>query len=148
MTTEERLERLEQESDCKTNLIMYQQVNMQGQAAMKAALLINGGASVAMLAFISTAMNNSTPIPLLSKLGYSMLMFTGGVLLAAVALGVTYSTGLANIRYIKKSGKQLLCFMILLNGIAIGLVVIGYGLFITGSWNAYKAFMNHFVACS
>lgn len=126
---------------CKTemlgNAVTYQQVNMQGQGAMKAALLINGGASVAMLAFIGTAMNNCTENLLLQKLCFSMLMFIIGVLSVAVAFGVTYLAGLVN----AKEKVQLWLWWIL-NTIAIILVVIGYGLFITGSMNAYCAFTN------
>ena len=117
--------------------VIYQQVNIQGQAAMKSALLINGGASVAMLAFIGTTINNDTDSLLLLKLCFSMLMFVGGVLSAAVASGVTYLAGLVN-------SKETVTLWLwwTLNIIAIILVVIGYELFIVGSLNAYCAFTN------
>lgn len=117
--------------------VVYQQVNMQGQAAMKAALLINGGASVAMLAFIGTAMNNSTDNLLLLKLCSSMRMFIAGVLGVAFASGVTYLAGLVN-------SKETVTLWLwwTLNIIAIILVVIGYVLFAAGSLNAYCAFTN------
>ncbi len=117
--------------------IVYQQVNMQGQGAMKAALLINGGASVAMLAFIGTAMNNGTDNLLLLKLCSSMRMFIIGVLSVAVASGVTYLAGLVN-------SKETVTLWLwwTLNIIAIILVVIGYVLFAAGSLNAYCAFTN------
>ena len=117
--------------------VIYQQVNIQGQAAMKSALLINGGASVAMLAFIGTTINNDTDSLLLLKLCVSMLMFVGGVLSAAVASGVTYLAGLVN-------SKETVTLWLwwTLNIIAIILVVIGYELFIVGSLNAYCAFTN------
>jgi hypothetical protein len=115
--------------------VVYQEVNMQGQADMKAALLINGGASVAMLAFIGTAMNNGTESCLLSKLCFSMLMFIAGVLSIAFAFGVTYLSGVAY------SEEKIKLSSILVT-IATILVVIGYVLFIIGSLNAYCAFTN------
>ena len=115
--------------------VFYQQVNMQGQAAIKAALLINGGASVAMLAFIGTAINNGTDCALLLKLCSSMRMFIFGVLSVAVASGVTYLAGFVNSR-----GKITL--WLVLNIIAVILVVIGYILFAKGSLNAYHAFTS------
>ena len=126
------------------NSVIYQQVNMQGQAAMKAALMINGGASVAMLAFIGTAMNNIANNSLLSKLCCSLLMFIFGVLSAAVAFGVTYLAGFAFIRENTEgqSDKNIFKRWKTWNNIAIWLVVIGYVLFLIGSLNAYFAFKN------
>ena len=117
--------------------VVYQQVNMQGQTAMKSALLINGGASVAMLAFIGTAMNNGTDNLLLLKLCSSMRMFIIGVLSVAVASGITYLAGLVN-------SKETVTLWLwwTLNIIAIILVVIGYVLFAAGSLNAYCAFTS------
>jgi len=117
--------------------VVYQQVNMQGQTAMKAALLINGGASVAILAFIGTAMNNGTDNLLLLKLCSSMRMFIIGVLSVAVASGVTYLAGLVN-------SKETVTLWLwwTLNIVAIILVVIGYVLFAAGSLNAYCAFTS------
>jgi hypothetical protein len=124
--------------------VFYQQVNMQGQAAMKSALLINGGASVAMLAFIGTAMNNDTNKILLLKLCFSMAVFIAGVLAVAVASGVTYLGGLAvsSENDTDQSDKKTLKLWPILNTIAIILVVIGYILFFAGSLNAYCAFTS------
>ena len=131
-------------TEIQHNLVVYQEVNMQGQAAMKAALLINGGASVAILAFIGTAMNNSTESFLLLKLCFSMLMFIAGVLSGAFAFGVTYLAGLAdsNDSGIAQSNKKPFNWWPILNTIAIILVIIAYILFIMGSLNAYCAFTN------
>jgi len=125
-------------------MIRYQQVNMQGQAAMKAALLINGGASVAMLAFIGTATNNGMDSSLLLKLCFSMVMFIAGVLAVAVASGVTYLAGLtvSSENDTDQSDKKTLKLWPILNTIAIILVVIGYVLFAAGSLNAYCAFTS------
>ncbi|RKY07309.1 MAG: hypothetical protein DRP56_05895 [Planctomycetota bacterium] len=123
--------------------VVYQQVNAQGQAAMKSALLINGGASVAMLAFIGTAMNNGTDDTMLLKLCFSMLMFVAGTLSVAMACGVTYLGGLADSATNdteEQSGKKTFNWWPILNAIAIILVVISYILFAAGSLNAHCAF--------
>jgi hypothetical protein len=131
-------------TDIQCSMIMYQQVNMQGQAAMKAALLINGGASVAVLAFIGTAMNNDANSLLLLKLCFSMLMFIAGVLSVAFSFGVSYFAGFADARGTEAdhSGKKTFKWWPILNIIAIILVVIGYMFFIAGSLNAFCAFTN------
>lgn len=128
--------------------MVFQQINMQGQAAIKAALMINGGASVAMLAFIGTALNNGTDSILLLKLCFSMAVFIAGVLSVAVASGVTYLTGLVNgfIVYTdhldKKKSSSWIMWGWIINAVAIILVIIGYVLFAIGSINAYCAFTN------
>jgi len=133
-------------TDTQCSMIRYQQVNMQGQAAMKAALLINGGASVAVLAFIGTAMNNDTNSLLLLKLCSSMLMFIAGVLSVAFAIGVSYLAGFADARETEtdtdQSGKKTFRLWSILNTVAIILVVFGYMWFIAGSLNTYCAFRN------
>jgi len=132
--------------DTQCSMIKYQQVNMQGQAAMKAAFLINGGASVAVLAFIGTAMNNDTNSLLLLKLCFSMIMFIAGVLSVAFASGVTYLAGFADASETEtdtvQSGKKTFKWWPIMNTIAIILVVIGYVLFAAGSLNAYCAFTS------
>jgi hypothetical protein len=131
-------------TDTQCLMIRYQQVNMQGQAAIKAAFLINGGAAVTMLAFIGTAMNNDADGLLLSKLCSSMLMFIVGVISVAFAGGVVYLSGLATggESEADQSGKKAFRRWSILNTVAIILVVVGYMLFIAGSLNAYCAFRN------
>jgi len=122
--------------------IVYQQVNMQGQAAMKAALLINGGAAVAMLAFIGTAINKGTVNPLLYKFCSSMMMFIFGVLSGALAFGVTYIAGLVNASIIADHSAKKIVIWWIINSIAIIFTVFAYVLFVAGSLNAYCAFTN------
>ena len=77
-----------------SDLVTYQQVNMQGQGALKASLLINGGASVALLAFIGTAIGKPMENSLLLTLSLSMLLFIIATFLSAMACGATYLSGL------------------------------------------------------
>ncbi len=143
------LETLKVDTQC--SLVLYQQVNMQGQAAMKAALLINGGASVAMLAFIGAAITNSVDSVLLSKLCCSMAVFATGVLSAALASGAAYLAGFLNACCVDSSRDKAdssdektfswwKVWWHVLNGLAIALVVFSYLAFFYGSGNAYCAF--------
>jgi hypothetical protein len=123
---------------------------MQGQGALKAALLINGGASVALLAFIGTTIVKDTKNCLSLLLCFSMLLFVFGVLCAAIASGVTYVAGLvdslaepvdaSNVNE-KKASKSNFWFWFF-NGAAITLVILSYVLFFIGFLNAYFAFIN------
>jgi hypothetical protein len=124
---------------------IYQNVNMQGQSAMKAALLINGGASVALLAFVGAAMGNIMNKCLLSTLCFSMLLFILGTLSSAMAFGITYLAGLAdtsNQDEKKVSKWKFWRHWHFYNIVAVITVIISYALFLWGSLNAYHAFVN------
>jgi hypothetical protein len=137
-------------TQCLYDIASYQNTNMQGQGAIKAALLINGGASVALLAFVGTTMVKDTQNCLSLPLCFSMLLFVFGVLCAAIASGATYVGGLinslaepvdaSNVNE-KRVTKSNLWFW-LFNGVAITLVIVSYILFFIGSLNAYFAFIN------
>ena len=128
----------------------YHNTSMQGQAALKAALLINGVASVALLAFVGTTMGKDIPYYLFLSLCSSMRCFVWGVLSAAIASGVTYAGGLVNSlaepvdadnvneKKVSKSNFWFWPF----NLVAIALVVLSYFLFYFGFSTAYSAFIN------
>jgi hypothetical protein len=135
------LEKWKTQRNC--SLSVAQQVNLQGQGALKSALWINGGASVAMLAFVGTTINNDCESVLQLKLCVSMLLFIFGTFSAAVAFGATYICGLVqNIYYDEENKTRIVKWFWILNGIAILLVLISYGLFATGSLKAYFAFTS------
>ncbi|MBN1941888.1 MAG: hypothetical protein JW849_01210 [Phycisphaerae bacterium] len=113
--------------------IKYQQVNQQGQAAIKSALLINGGASVAMLALIGTLIDKQVERVLITKLCLSLGMFVAGTLIVAIACGGTYLCGMLQSR---------VKIWWVLNIIVIIMVIFGYVLFGWSSRNAYCAFMG------
>jgi hypothetical protein len=67
---------------------MFRSVIQAGQNALRSAFLMNGGASVALLAFVGH-LSSVAPkkVPMLAP---SLATFVGGVLVAALASGVTY----------------------------------------------------------
>ena len=72
------------------NLEGFRQVIALGQSTLKSIMLINGGAAVALLAFLGSLVSAKTrSVPLLS-FANSMQAFVWGVFLAAVAYGLTY----------------------------------------------------------
>jgi hypothetical protein len=70
-------------------LEVYRQVNAVGQSALKSIMLINGGAAVALLAFLGNLVNSHANVALL-PFANSMRGFVIGVFLSAVAFATTY----------------------------------------------------------
>lgn len=68
---------------------MFRTVIESGQAALKANLLIGGGAAAALLAFASSAWKSLSPEGL-ALLGLTVFLLACGVLLVGVAGGLTY----------------------------------------------------------
>ena len=104
-----------------------------GQAAMKSALLINGGAAVAILAFIGQIFNSSVNCDIVHSLKLSMILFVSGTLSSAVAFGTTY---LAQLSW--QSNKNR--FGLIINNISTALVILSYLLFLCGSYTAWSTF--------
>ena len=115
---------------------MFRSVITTGQSALKSALLINGGAAVAMLAAISNIWTKGIDEEAATPLTASILCFAIGVLSAAIAMGVAYFT-----QYYYKDDKVRpgACF----NVLAIILVLASYALFGIGAYAAYSAFNLH-----
>ena len=125
---------------------VYNVVNAAGQSALKSAMLINGGAAVAILAFIGTLINNPNYEALLQELLYSMLLFVAGVTVVAIACGATYIAvycdGKSNSDEQKK-GVAKWGFLVF-NFSAWLLTIAGYASFVWGSLNAYFSFQSLF----
>lgn len=74
----------------------FESVVMMGQSAMKSALLFNGGACIAFIAFfnnnIARLINGDTNIVLYERILQALDYFGAGALVATVAYGITYIT--------------------------------------------------------
>ena len=71
---------------------MFKAVIESGKTALTTVMLVNGGAAVALLAFIANmAAKVDSPIKLYAIAG-ALMWFVMGVLLAALATGTTYLT--------------------------------------------------------
>lgn len=117
------------------SLEMLRAVITVGQSALKSALLINGGAAVALLAFIGKIWGGVDTQPVLGALAIALICYVAGVLSAAMASGATY---FSQAGYSDEFGRAS-------QGVGVGghiaaiiFVFGGYGFFATGSWIAFK----------
>ena len=77
------------------NLEGFKQVIALGQSTLKSIMIINGGASVAILAFLGNALNTANSKVLILPFANSMRMFVFGVSLSAIAYALTYLSQLS-----------------------------------------------------
>lgn len=117
------------------NLEMFKSVIQTGQSAIKANMLLNGGAAVALLAFIGKLADvNPACIPLFAL---PLTVFVSGAFLATMVSGLTYLTQVI----FSEDGKwrdrigNTLQGLSILSGLS-SLILFGYGTHI-----AYKAFI-------
>lgn len=102
-------------------------------AALKSAVLINGGAAVAVLAYMG-----NVPSGVAHQLPYSLLLFTGGVLLAAIATAGSYFAQFSYAHGCDSRGSRF-------RGVAIALIIGSYVAFASGSYTAFQAFSEKVV---
>jgi hypothetical protein len=119
-----------------SSLEMFRAVILAGQNALKTAFLMNGGATIALLAFLGKlSEQHQDKIAIFSS---SLIVFVVGVLAITVASGLTYLSQWFFAG--SESWKQKTGF-----GLNILVIVFGlasYGLFIWGAIRAYKAFIG------
>jgi hypothetical protein len=118
-------------------LEMFRSVIAAGQGAIKSSFLLNGGAAVAMLAFISHLAQFS--VKNVHVFAACLTPFTYGVLSIAVVSGTTY---LSQWFYASsRSSGQRVGFW--LNIVCIVLGLASYGFFAYGLLVSYRAFVNY-----
>lgn len=115
----------------------FRSVNIAGQAAIKSAILINGGAAIALLAFIGSIYNASQSTEVATQLTYSMRLFIIGVSSGAIASGTTYISQLFYATEYKRLAHVL-------NGISWLLVTSCYVLFVLGALGTHETFLSRF----
>jgi hypothetical protein len=121
----------------KSNLEMFRSVIESGKEALNASLLINGGAVIAVLSFLGTAVGKGASNALGLALTYPLLAFGSGVLLAALAFAARYFTQYAYDREAMRPGTGFHILTVLLGLSAYS--SFGFGVFL-----AYRAFGAHF----
>jgi hypothetical protein len=121
-----------------SNAEMFKSVIQTGQGALKASFFINGGAAVALLAFIGNIWTKIQGPAVVTALISSLISFGGGVLLGAIATGTTY---LGQVTYAKKWIK----WGVILNIVSILIVIGAYFSFASGIWFMRNAFVTHLI---
>ena len=105
-----------------------------GHYALRTAILMNGAAAVALLAFLGSAWSAAGTAPQnLANFPVAMLVFVVGVLAAAIATGTNYVAAYSAAR------ESALIFYVV-NSISIVLVIVSYIAFIIGGTLAYSSF--------
>lgn len=104
------------------------------KAALTSSILINGGATVVLLAFAGTIINKGASVSVPSPVVNGLVLFGFGVLAAAIASGATYA---AQFCYRFSWQRSAIGFHIA----AIALVIGSYVLFAAGLITAHHAFL-------
>lgn len=115
-------------------LEMFRSVITSGQGAIKSSFLLNGGASVALLAFIGHLAQFR--VALVADFAVPLLCFALGVLAIVVTSGATYLSQwlYANEHELaRKAGSWV-------NRLCIALGIVSYGLFVAGLLDVYARF--------
>ncbi len=109
---------------------LYEATVTAGAAALKSAILINGGASVALLTYLGYAASQQ-------GLPEALLWFVCGTLAAAMGAGSTYVALLGAARSEDKAKRR---WFQSLNTVSIVLVIASYSAFAVGAVIAYCSF--------
>ena len=118
------------------DLEMFRSVIGYGREALGRALLINGAAAAALLAFIGNIWTKTITPPSVTAITASILWFSFGVLVAALATGSSYCTQYFYSHSSPRRGRffQVLCVL---------LVLSSYAVFLVGAIESYSAFAQH-----
>ncbi len=104
-----------------------------GQVAMRAAIMINGGAAVAILAFLGHLVSvNSSEV---SGIANAMFAYIIGVLCATLSTGSNYCSA-----YVASSDKKEIFYFF--NIISILLIIGSYSAFFIGGYCAYNTLIS------
>jgi hypothetical protein len=122
-------------ADVDGELEMFRSVIDAAKVALSTSILINGGASVSLLALIGNlaAKAESTFTAVQSTLVVAMAAFAGGVLSGALATGTTYLAQYCYQWEWKRAGAAF-------HALTILLIVAAYAAFATGIYFAYWSF--------
>jgi hypothetical protein len=119
---------------------LFKSVILTGQNALKSAILINGGAAVALLAFIGHVWKLDGSL-LLKSLAGALVCFVIGVLLDAMSAGLTYVTQWFYASAVDLPGKSFKA-AVTFHVLAVLLVLASYGTFTYGTFLVYRALVK------
>lgn len=133
MSFENWLENNKQQHEWK--LEGFRSVIESGQSALKSCILINGGASVALLAFAGHLVEQKEPAIPVRSIALAMSAFVGGVFAGGLASGLTYLSQWFFADDWEKTG-----FALNISAIVAGLASLGC--FCWGGYLAYSAIVG------
>lgn len=112
----------------------FRSVILTGQTAIRSLIIINGGAAVALLAFIGNIWVKNQPA--IKGLAVSLLCFVLGVLGGGIVSALTY-LGQHDYGVEKKRRGDII------RNIIIVIAICSYALFACGTYKAYQVFSTH-----
>ncbi|MGA3164120.1 MAG: hypothetical protein ABSD77_08020 [Verrucomicrobiota bacterium] len=121
-------------SQHEASLEMFRSVIDAGRTALKTCILINGGAAIALLAFIGNLYSKGN-VSIAPGLTSALIHFSIGVFLAGLTSGFTYLAQGCFHRNRIKMGE-------IFNWIGISFVVFAYFLFLVGIFEAHCSFLT------
>lgn len=123
-----------------TQLEVYKTVNENGRHALRSLFILNGGAAVAMAAFIGNASKSVTATSLnLETLSVALYFFAFGVFFAALAHGSNY---ICSFFYAEYNNSKMAKIGHAINIFTIIVAITGYCSFVVGLLNASRGFFN------
>lgn len=124
-----------------TRRAMFDSVISTANMALKSALLINGGACVAVMGLIAGVMKENNQSVYSFELNYALASFGFGVFAGGVASAATYLAQYYYSEYSSYKGKAIkdkaLKTANIFRGIAIFLALTSYASFLCGLYNGY-----------
>lgn len=117
----------------ESNLEMFKSVLEAGRTALTSCILVNGGAAVALLAYIGNLLSKNPDAVAPASIVAGLICFSTAVLFGALATGVRYLSQACFAKRWLKSGNGF-------NILSILLVLGAYILFACGIVGAYRAF--------
>lgn len=122
----------------QSQLEMFKSTMESAHSALKASLIVNGGAAISLLAFVGNIWSKTQTASVAHALAATIACFSSGVMLGGLASFVTYFT---QFFYSQKHKRTGITFHIM----AIVLVVLSYVAFALGIYGAYGAIVTHLV---
>jgi hypothetical protein len=116
----------------------FKQVISLGQSAIKSITLINGGAAIALLAFIGHLTSSTVTNLQILPFAESLRFFVNGVFFSALASGTTYLSQ----NFYDYDGKWNRRFGITLHILTVAIVALAFLAFFKGADIAYHGFIH------
>ncbi len=135
----------------EASLEMFKSVIEAGLTALKSAIIINGGAAIALLAFIGGIINTKKNGASISGIGEALLIFTLGVGLAGIATGLRYITQWLyhdsfDKKITKKTAEIKECRLEkignYLRNVLVFIGIASFVMFFWGGWKSYTALIK------
>ncbi len=118
---------------------MFRAVVMAGQSAMQSVVLINGGAAVALLAFLGHAISTKASAVFVQPIANALYLFVIGVLYGSLAMGSTYVSQSLYAIDINRRGPLAILF----HALTVLLTVLAYVWFFRGACHAISGFHTY-----